>query len=48
MDIIRLIHTSLGGIAVSDTELFSEANLWTIKHHFKVLQGEDTEPAVAQ
>jgi hypothetical protein len=41
MDIIRLIHTSLGGIAVSDAELFSEQNLLVIKHHFQVLQGED-------
>jgi hypothetical protein len=48
MDIIRLIHTRLGGIAVSDTELFSEANLSMIKHQFQILQGEDTEPAVAQ
>jgi hypothetical protein len=48
IDIVRLIHISLGGIAVSDTELFSESNLLMIKHHFQVLQGEDTESAVAQ
>jgi hypothetical protein len=40
MDIIRRIHTSLGGIAVPDTELFSDANLLIIKRHFQVLHGE--------
>ena len=48
VDIIRLIHSSLGGITCSDFELFSEANLLMIKHHFQVLQGVHTEPAVAQ
>ena len=48
MDIIRLIHSSLGGIICSDAELFGEKNLTMIKHHFQVLQGVDTEPAVAQ
>jgi hypothetical protein len=43
-----MIHISLGGIAVPDTELFSQENLLIIKHHFQALQGEDTEPAVAQ
>jgi hypothetical protein len=44
MDIIRRIHTSLGGIAVPDTELFSDANLLIIKRHFQVLHGEgDTD-----
>jgi len=48
MDIIRLIHSSLGGIICSDAELFGEKNLTMIKHHLQVLQGVDTEPAVAQ
>jgi len=49
MDIIRLIHTSLGGVSCSDSELCSEENLLMIKHHFQALQGEDdTRPAVAQ
>jgi hypothetical protein len=43
-----MIHISLGGMAVPDTELFGEQNLLMIKHHFQVLQGEDTEPAVAR
>jgi len=48
MDIIRLIDTSLGLVSCSDSELFSEANLSIIKHHFQVLQGEDEpRPAVA-
>jgi len=48
MDIIRLIHTSLGGITCPDAELFGEKNLTMIKHHFQVLQGEDTDSAVAR
>jgi len=48
MGIIRLIHTSLGGVPCSGAALFSEANLLMIKHHFQVLQGVDTDSAVAQ
>jgi hypothetical protein len=45
MDIIRLIHTSLGGTACPDSELFSENNLTTIKHHLQVPQ-ETADPEV--
>jgi len=45
MDIIRLIHTSLGGVVCSDAELFSEENLMRIKHHFEVLQQNDPSTA---
>ena len=45
MNIIRLIHTSLGGRTCPNADLFSEENLTKIKHHFEVLQQYDPSTA---